>query len=322
MNTTEHATKTEQIDTENSLRASVSEEIGRNRISFNRLSIETGISPVRLKNWLEGKSRGDVSVIENALYGWLKSMQETREQASQGVIPADPDWLPTPTATTIQIALKHAHRLADIAVIYGGAGLGKTLTANHYKEEHPNVWLATMTPSVNTVSACLERVAQAVGLNGVQPSAVRTENAIINRVMGSQGLLVVDEAQHLSVQCLDQLRSLQDAAKIGMVFMGNESVFTQLTGGSRKAHFAQLFSRIGKPQRLGNPTLADIDTLLDAWGVTEGKARALCREIGGKAGALRGLTKVLRMAWLMRDEGESLTYDRVSDAWSDLGGMA
>lgn len=304
------------------LRTAVIDEIRQSRVSHNRLSVESGISPVRLKNWLESKSRGDVSIIENALAAWLNAMRESREQAAQGLIPADPAWLPTPTAEIIQTALRYAHKLADISVIYGGAGLGKTLTANQYREEHPNVWIATMTPSINTVGACLERVASAVGISTLFPSAVRAENAIVSRVSGTGGLIIVDEAQHISVQCLEQLRSIQDVAKIGMAFLGNESVYTQLTGGSRKAHFAQLYSRIGKPQRLGKPTAADIDTLLDAWGVADNKARSLCREIGGKPGALRGLTKVLRMAWLMRDDNEPVTYDRVADAWADLGGMA
>lgn len=253
------------------LRSAVLDEIKQSRVSHNRLSVESGISPVRLKNWLESKSRGDVGIIESALVAWLNAMRESREQAAQGLIPADPAWLPTPTAEIIQTALRYAHKLADITVIYGGAGLGKTLTANQYREEHPNVWIATMTPAINTVGACLERVASAVGISALFPSAVRAENAIVSRVTGTGGLIIVDEAQHLSVQCLEQLRSIQDVGRVGMAVLGNESVYTQLTGGSRKAHFAQLYSRIGKPQRLGKATAADIDTLLDAWGVATRK---------------------------------------------------
>ncbi len=113
--------------------------------------------------------------------------------------------MPTPTANRVLNALRYAQRMADISIVYGGAGLGKTLTARRYQEDNPNVWIATMTPSVISVTACLERVAYAVGVNGVPASASRAENAVISRVEGTGGLIVIDEAQHLPVTCLDAL---------------------------------------------------------------------------------------------------------------------
>lgn len=322
MNMRENATESAQDMRETSLRDAVRAEMHRGGVSQPRLAREAGLSPSRVNQWLTGKYKGDNATIEKALQSWLRAALESREQAAKGV-PVAPDWMPTPTANKILLALKYAHKLTDITVIYGGAGLGKTLTARRYQEDNPNVWIATMTPSITSVTACLERVAYAVGVNHVPAGGARAEQAIVSRVEGSGGLIIVDEAQHLPVTCLDALRSLYDASGVGLAIMGNESVYTQLTGGSRKAHFAQLFSRIGRRERLTNPTAGDIDTLLDAWGISGTKARALCREIGGKAGALRGLTKVLRMARLMMGEEETaLGAEHIEAAWAELGGLA
>lgn len=309
---------------ENMLFTAIREEMERFGVTPSRLARESGLSVTRVSQWLKGTYRGsDLPVMEKALGSWLSAVREGRESATRGYISLIPGWMSTPTANKILLALKYAHKLADIAVIYGGAGLGKTITAHRYAEDVPDVWIATMTPSISSVSACLERVGQAVGLASIPAGGARAEQAIVSRIQGTGGLLIVDEAQHLPIACLDALRSLYDASGVGLAIMGNESVYTQLTGGSRRAHFAQLFSRIGRRERLMRPSAGDIDVLLDAWGVRESKARALCREIGGKAGALRGLTKVLRMARLMLSEEEAeLSSGAIESAWAELGGLA
>jgi DNA transposition AAA+ family ATPase len=316
-------TETARTTQEKEIREAVRCEARNTGMSQSRLAREAGLTYSRLKQWLAGTYPGQTKDIVKKLEYWLKGVAERRAAASYGIITETPDWKPTPTAENIKTVLQYAHHMADIGIVYGGAGLGKTMTAQRYQEDYQNVWIATMTPSIMSVSACFERVAYAVGIVHIPTSASRVENAIVSRITGSSGLVIIDEAQHLSVTCLDALRGLYDASGVGLVFMGNENVYTQLTGGSRKAHFAQLFSRIGRQLRLAVPANGDIDTLLDAWGVTDQQARALCREIGAKAGALRGLAKVLRQAGLMLGVNEdSVKAVHIEAAWYELGGAA
>lgn len=66
-----------------------------------------------------------------------------------------------------------------------------------------------------------------------------------------------------------------------------------------------------------------METIIAAWGVREGRAQTLCIDIAKQAGALRGLTKVLRLAHMMLTEGEKLlTFDHIQTAWADLGGAS
>lgn len=322
MTIAQNGTEEKRDTQENALREVISLEMHNSGITQTRLAREAGLTISRLSQWLSGTYPGKTADIVRKLSDWLKGIEERRAECASGLIPAAPDWKPTPTGESIRAAFKYAQHMADMAIIYGGAGLGKTMTARRYQEDTPNVWISTMTPSVMSVSACFESVAYDVGIANPPASASRAEKAIVARIQKTNGLLIIDEAQHLSVTCLDALRGLYDASGVGLVLMGNESVYAQLTGGSRKAHFAQLFSRIGRQLRLTAPANGDIDTLLDAWGITDAKARALCRKIGTKAGALRGLAKVLRMAGLLLEEGVNVIgAEHVEAAWAEIGGV-
>jgi len=308
---------------EAALREAVRKEMHRAGMSQARLAKESGIHQSRLNLWLGGKYSGNGQNVAQELARWFRAVTERREQAAAGRLIETPEWLPTPTANAIMNALRYAQNAGDIALIYGGAGVGKTFTARRYQEDRPCVWIATMTPAMNSISACLTRIALAVGTPEIPRGAARAENAIIAAVEGRNGLLIVDEAQFLPPAGLDAVRSLHDASGMGLCFMGNETVYTQITGGSRKAHFAQIFSRVGIKTRLTNPTIGDVETIVQAWNITDAKGKSLCAEIARQAGALRGLTKVLRLASMMLSEGEkALEFLHIQTAWAQLGGAA
>ncbi len=307
------------IPDETTLKEMVRKEMSRTGMSQARLAKESGITQARLSQWFSGKYAGNNEAVAQELFRWLNAAQQRGKDGRQLAVARE--WELTPTAQNILDALRYAQSAGDIALIYGGAGLGKTCTARRYQEDYPNVWIATMTPAMNTVAACLERISCAVGLPEAQPSAVKTENAIIGRLEGTGGLLIVDEAQHLPVSGLDAIRSIHDATGAGLALMGNESVYARITGGTRQAHFAQLFSRVGYRTRLTTPTVGDVETIVAAWGVRDKKGQGLCLEIAKQAGALRGLSKVLKLGTAMLGEDEAgLTFEHIQAAWARLGG--
>lgn len=285
-------------------------------MTLSRLARESGISKARLSLWLNGKYIGNNEAVCADLVRWLKS-----RQAGEGVSVGVTDWQPTPTGNRILRVLLYAQNGPDMALIYGGAGVGKTFAARRYQEENSNVWLATMTPAVKSVPACLGRVAAALGLSDCPRSAIALENAIIRRLEGTKGLLIVDEAQFLSSESLEAVRSLYDASGSGIAFMGNEIIYTRVTGGVRQAQFAQLFSRIGFRLRLAEPEQGDVEAILARHGVQDVKMLKLCHGIAKESGALRGLCKALRLAALMvAEDGADLSPEHVQAAWAELGG--
>lgn len=302
---------------ENETRELVRAEMERGGLSQKQVARESNVSQTRLNQWLNGNYSGDNEAIAETMSQWLRT--RTDRLSGRALMPDAPNWVGTHTARRVEESFIYAHMAGDVAVIYGGAGLGKTYTAEYYRKNNPNVWIATMTAASSSLPAALERIALAVGIREVPMGALRIEGAIIERVKGTGGLLIVDEAQHLTKTALEGIRGVQDATSIGLALMGNESVYTQLTGGARQAHFAQLFSRLGRKLRLNHPVSKDIDVILDAWNI-KSSVREFCRSIARQNGALRGLTKTLRLASMMAaGEGVELAGDHVKTAWKELG---
>ena len=95
--------------------------------------------------------------------------------------------------------------------------------------------------------------------------ARKITSELVSRLKGSGRVILIDEAQHLTVRALNHIRCLADEAEIGVCLIGNEEVYSKLKG-SGKADFAQLFSRIGmrEPVSVHNITKADVGKVFEA----------------------------------------------------------
>ncbi|KXA72521.1 MULTISPECIES: AAA family ATPase [Alcaligenaceae] len=279
----------------------------------------TGIGKARLSQWLNGVYTGNVAAIEADIRRWLESRRAAA--AVSATLPAAPGWVETPTARAVLSALSFSQMAEAVSVIYGGAGVGKSTALKQYQRRAPNVWVVTATPAVSAPGPILTRIAQTLGIRTTGAVHVIEAN-IVERVRETRGLLVIDEAQHLTHRALDAVRSIHDAAGIGLALVGNEIVYSQLTGGQRQVGFAQLFSRVAKRVRLSRAKDADVLALLDAWRIDDAEARQLCLGIGRRPGALRGLSQTLRLASMFAATSGAArpTAEHVRDAWQDLGG--
>lgn len=288
------------------------------RMTQSRVAKEAGISSTTISQWLGGIYGGDNEAIEAKLVRWIDTIQAQRAVHDQ--LPRAPEYVETPSAEKVIGALRYAQIAGDIAVVYGGAGLGKTTAIRQYQRGAPNVWHATMSPSTASVVPCLDEIVEACGV-AATGGASRLHRAICRRVADSNGLIVIDEAQHLSVAALDQVRAIHDATGVGIALVGNEAVYARMTGGNRAAYLDRLFSRIGKKVRLVKSTSADIAALLGAWSIDDAGCRSQLVDIASKPGGLRGLTKVLRLASMhAAAHSRTLCCDDVRTAWRELGG--
>lgn len=255
--------------------------------------IGTGVSSATLSQWLNGNYQGDNAKIESRVRSWHDTYQDRRARAG---LPEAPAFFETTTTERIESCLRYAQLGQDMAVIYGPAGVSKSTTCAQYCTLAPGVYMATMTPATSSVLACLRTIADALGIRDLPNSAAGLQGVIVQKLRGSMGCLIVDEAQHLSIQALDQVRSIHDATLIGVVLVGNEYVYNRMTGGTRAPYLDRLYSRIGKRLSLRGPGDADVDALIAAWKITDPGCRTHIREIVRRPGALRSVTKVLRLA--------------------------
>lgn len=277
---------------------------------------QAGVAAATYAAWLTGTYQGRSDRVAGQVQIWLSSRRERQRSAS--ALPQAPAFVATRTAGRVHEVLQWAQMGPDLVVVAGGAGIGKTTACQHYAGKNPNVWLATMQPTTASTHTMLLAVAEAVGV--AEKSASRLAPAIGARVGDRDGLLIVDEAQHLRAPALDQLRSLHDLHGVGIALIGNESVYARLEGGEgRRPEFAQLYSRVGMRFTRPKPYGADICELIRAWGVEDAAAVRLLQIVAEKPGALRGLTKTLRLAsMLATGAGEALGVTHVQAAWTRL----
>lgn len=277
---------------------------------------KSGLSRATLNQFLNGKYEGRNWEVSQTLAAWLQAVD--KDQRSQVSVPTT--LVDTPTGLRIEHALAFAHTEPSIVIIYGNPGLGKTTSIARYQSAQVNVWTVTSNPASGGLSGTLKQVAGAVGLRGLPTTPDQLSLDIITRLRGTQGLLIVDEAQELSIQACNQLRAIFDAGGVGLALCGNEEVYSNITGRANRAYFAQLESRIGLRLKLQAPTIEDVDAFLAPWKITGGAEVEYARQVGTQRGGLRSLYQCLRAATMAAQaSGQQLDVKTMRNAREALG---
>lgn len=287
-------------------------------IPMTRIAREAGVAYGTLSSWIGGTYAGRNDRIADQARKWMAARAEG--EATRAIAPEAPAFQPTPTAEAIFSLLSHAQHMPDIVVIAGGAGIGKTTASCAYTRRHPNVFKIVAEPCAGAPRAMLEDFLRVCGVMERNGTALhRASRALVQRLRGTRALLIVDEAQHLTTAAIDQLRTVHDLAEVGIALVGNETVHSRLEGAGRTPEFAQLFSRVGMRLKRPRPKKADVEALIAAWGIEDAEQRKLLHMIALKPGALRGMTKTLRIAHMLAAaERRALTAADIRAGWERL----
>ena len=300
------------------LRAQVRDIQAAEKLSGADLARETGVSYQTLAAWLAGKYAGRNDRVAVDVARWLGA-RDARAR-TRAIAPVAPGFIQTATAEQFIAVLEHTQHTPDMAMITGAAGVGKTSACIRYRDANPNVRYIECEPCFSTPRAVLQELARQLSLYE-QGSTASLSRQIVDRLRGTGSLIIVDEAQHLERDALEQVRSLHDRAAIGVALVGNEVVAGRVEGGARTPQFAQLFSRIGMRANRKAPLKRDIEMMLDAWQVEDKPAREMLAAKARMPGALRGMVKCIRLAHMLAGaEGTTLGAAQVEAAWSRLTG--
>jgi len=272
-----------------------------------------------LSQYYDGVYNGRYDNVSARVERWLESVEELTEAAAR--IPQAPGFIDTPTSRELTETLLYAQMMPEMVVVTLGAGMGKTMTATEYCRVRPHAYMVTMRPTTSTVHGMLLELAQALDITERNPA--KLDRAIGDKLKrnGRNTLLIVDEAQHLGDNAVNQLRYFLDCYEVGIGLLGNEELYGRFGGSKATPAYAQIHRRIGKRMKRLQPFGGDVEALIDAWAISDEQTRKLARAIGRKPGALSQITKTLQLAGMYAaGEGRDLTAEDVKAAWGNRGG--
>jgi|GEM_PF-1917215 len=225
------------------------------------------------------------------------------------------DFCLTPTARDIHNLLRTCQGHGWLGVVIGEPGTGKTAAITDYAErpDRGEVRLCRMTRAASRLQPGLVRLATVMG-GPASPNMAASElqDTVLYRAMCmTNGLLILDEAQHLEDDMLHAVRDLFDeadagGATCGVVLVGNRDLMDRLS----KTRFNQFTGRLGAIldlKDLSAPTADDIAALCAHHGVDGKRAVDLVKKAARLPGALQKVRKLLGVARELGDGAITLT---------------
>ncbi len=301
----------EQVDT---IRAEAKRVVAEHYPSQAAAARDAGIAESTFAALLSGTYAGKLETQIPKLQAWLASRAERAKTAA--TLPKAPGFQMLPSAQKILPALTWAQVAPAFVPIIGAPGVSKTTTAEHYRDSNSNVWMVTMTPSTASASALLAEICMTMDID--ERSTTRMSRAIGQRVKNIQALIIIDEAQHLTVAALEEARSLVDRFKVGVGVLGNRTIHARLYGKGQENH-GQLFSRASMKPKLFAPMAGDICQMVAAWGVTDPAEVSFLKAVGRKIGALRNIDTVMKLAGMLAaGAGQPRSLAHIRAAWEQI----
>lgn len=219
----------------------------------------------------------------------------------------------TRTFDDVNIAVSFAKAAGDISLIYGDAGLGKTVSLKQYVKTHSDAVYIELKDCDKSIKGVCEKILLYIGKQQKGTDRVLVDT-IIDYLKVSSKLLIIDEAQHLSIRALENLRAINDVTETGIVLCGNPTVYDRMHGRGQ-AHFAQLYSRIGIRRHILEPSLDDIKAIFKPYTLDK-ESLLYLHKLALQRGGIRNCVKILNIALQLRDsEEEPLNIDYLQSAY-------
>ena len=244
---------------------------------------ELDVSTGMLSSFLKGTYKAPHTVVPK-----VQELLQMREKKK--VAPREPEYADTGISCIVLNAIRYSHIQGKISVVYGDAGIGKTMAFRHYLKENSLAVGVTISPTFSSITGVNELLAEQLGVK--ERVARRITSEIVAKLRSSGRVVIIDEAQHLTTRTLNHLRCISDASGVGICLIGNFEVYTRMKGSGR-ADFAQLFSRIGmaKPVMTIDITRDDVQRIFGQYEVDE-ESMDMLHRISQTNYGLRGAVNV------------------------------
>ena len=276
---------------------------------------QIGLPDGTFHGWYAGSYNGRFDRTNEKVAAWL----EAHAERAALVIPASPPFMETAIGAEITDMLAVAQVMPALVMATAGAGMGKTTVAQEYCDTHPHCHLVTISPHTRTVHAMLMEIADTIGVRQHNPGRlVRALGEKLRRTGGGT-LLIVDEAQNLVDDAVNQLRHFVDVYQCGVAILGNTETYSRFsTGLAGGVKYAQLRRRFFKRMRRETPRKDDLATFIAACDIVEPDQVRFLTGVGMKPGAFGQIDMTVKLAkMLAAGAGRAVSMADLRAAWEN-----
>lgn len=200
------------------------------------VATKTGLSTAVISQYLKGVYNGNIHNVEAAISDFLEREKERskRREVKEGFVT-------THLAGMALGLIGNTHMDGDIGVIYGPAGMGKSMVLKQYASTNKGVILIEADPGY-TAKVLLQELCNRLGAKRSGNIHELSEECI-QALTGTGWVILVDEAELLPYRALEVLRRIHDRSGVAIVLAGMPRLLINLKGA--RGEYAQLYSRVG-----------------------------------------------------------------------------
>ena len=216
-------------------------------ISLKQIADECGLSTTVISQFLNGTYTGNNSNVADIVTKYLV-------MARKRLLYKETTHFYPKLENTKKVlgAVEYAHKSSDMILIRGESGAGKTTALKYYAEQNPGVHYLTANAAIRSASAILRKIAELIGKTVSKSTSQALMELLIPYFYNTHRLIIIDEADHLTLNALQAIRNLNDEAGVGIVLAGNDKLYRQMLDGTRNYEFDQIRTRIFLKPRIGN----------------------------------------------------------------------
>lgn len=200
------------------------------------VATKTGLSTAAISQYLKGTYSGSIANVEAALTDLFRREEDRARHREVKEI-----FVPTQLATLALALISDTHRDGDIGVIYGPAGMGKSMILREYITRNKGAILIEADPGY-TAKVLLQELCARLGVKKSGNIHELSEECI-QALTGTGWIVLVDEAELLPYRALEVLRRIHDRSGVSVVLAGMPRLLINLKGS--RGEYAQLYSRVG-----------------------------------------------------------------------------
>ena len=204
------------------------------KMSASSLARAIGASPALITQIKKGNYAGDVELWGKKILDFIANFCAKKIKEECENIFASKDF------NMATFVANEAVNEKEIALIFGEAGSRKTTIISEFIKDKPQSILIEATCHT-TAKVLLEDLCERLRLE-VSGSAHKKLKAIARYLKNSEKILIVDEAEYLPLNVLEDLRRIVDFARVPLILVGTEVLYKNLMGKNKE--LKQLYSRI------------------------------------------------------------------------------